>query len=67
VSIGIVNCKDETKVNSDRDVTWHKLIEDSEYEIEACKDKISKLRKSIDFFKKQSSLGIDFPRLQNKT
>jgi len=49
------------------DITWNKLIFDAEREIDSCKDKISKLRKSLTFFKKQKSLGLEFPRLGNKT
>ena len=51
----------------EQDVTWTKLIHDSEAEIEACKDRISRLRKSIVFFTKQDELGIRFPRLSDKT
>jgi len=63
------NCKekDEIQKSSPVDITWSKLIVDAEHEIDACKDKISKLRKSIGFFRKQESLGLEFPRLGNKT
>jgi hypothetical protein len=63
MSVDKVNENRETRL----DITWDKLIYDSEVEIESCKDKISKLRKSIEFFKKQESMGIPFPRLSNKT
>ena len=62
-----VNENTDKSVHTDVDITWTRLISDSESEIAACKDKISKLRKSIGFFKKQSELGMQFPRLGDKT
>jgi len=43
------------------DTTWSELIEGSELEIRACREKINALRKSIIFFKKQQSMGVPFP------
>jgi hypothetical protein len=62
-----VNEKTGKLVVKEQDITWDKLVRDSEYEISFCKEKISKLRKSIGFFKKQAALGIQFPRLHDKT
>lgn len=67
MSIDIVKKNHQDSVTRNIDITWKKLINDSETEIKTCKDKISKLRKSIGFFKKQDSLGIEFPRLNDKT
>lgn len=48
-------------VRSNLDINWQSLIIDSESEIAACKDRISRLRKSIVFFKRQEADGVPFP------
>jgi hypothetical protein len=58
---------DAISIEDGLDITWNRLIKDAESEIKNCKDKISKLRKSIGFFKKQESLGLSFPSLKEKT
>jgi len=47
--------------NKKIDVSWRALITHAESEINASKDKIKKLSKSIVFFKIQDSLGVPFP------
>ena len=52
-----VNTKEKTKT----DMTWKVLIEHSEAEIRACREKIKTLNKSLVFFKKQDESGMPFP------
>ena len=52
------NVNDE---QSTKDITWETLIAASESQIDACREKISILRKSLNFFKKQASIGAPFP------
>ncbi|MGA8090095.1 MAG: hypothetical protein WCA10_22685 [Terracidiphilus sp.] len=61
-----VNPIREIDASSSVDITWNRVISDAECEIKTYKDKINKLRKSINFFKKQQSLGLEFPRLRDK-
>ncbi len=42
------------KHKGNKDITWEALIKYSESEIEACREKIKRLRKSIVFFNKQA-------------
>ncbi len=49
------------------DITWRKLIIDSENEILSCQDRIHKLRKAIRFFTHQERSGVDFPSGKKKT
>ena len=48
------------------DITWDILIRDSEIEIAACQRKITELRKSIRFFRKQAEMGMKFPLHKDK-
>jgi hypothetical protein len=57
MSIDSVNEKEKAK----QDINWSTLIEHSEAEIKACRDKIKTLTKSLVFFKKQADSGIPFP------
>jgi hypothetical protein len=61
-----VNQNHETRTASTVDITWTKLIDDAECEIDLCQDRISKLRKSIRFFEKQESLGLGFPDITKR-
>jgi predicted nucleic acid-binding Zn-ribbon protein len=67
MSVDKINKKIEVGQTTGVDITWERLIDDSQNEIDACKERITKLHKSIDFFMKQASLGIRFPRLDHKT
>ena len=49
------------KENAKQDIGWEILIKHSEAEIEACREKIKTLTKSLLFFKKQAHSGIRFP------
>ena len=55
--IGNVNDEHNTK----QDITWDVCAKQAENEIEACREKIAKLRKSLRFFKKQAEDGVPFP------
>ena len=57
----------DTVNRKEKDITWTKLISDAAREIKECRDRANRLSKSISFFKKQESLGAEFPRLDNKT
>jgi hypothetical protein len=50
-----------SKINPKRDTEWEALIERSEAEISACRERLRKLHKSLRFFKKQASSGTPFP------
>jgi len=43
------------------DTNWNIFIEHAQSEIDACQERIAKLRKSLSFFKKQRDGGIQFP------
>ena len=58
-----VNDKRQDSTEKNVDITWKKLIDDSAREIEVCRDKISRLRKSIVFFSNQDAQGVPFPAL----
>lgn len=62
-----VNKIENESETTEQDITWEKLIFDSEAKVKSCKEKIASLRKSIIFFKKQASIGNEFPRLHKKT
>jgi hypothetical protein len=47
--------------NRKKDITWEELIEYSESEIRACREKIAKLRNSLNFFRQRAKEGIPFP------
>ena len=49
------------KKTSSVDISWEKLIRDSEQEIELAKEKIKQLSSSIRFFKKKQAVGEKFP------
>jgi hypothetical protein len=61
--MSVDNCqvKSSTEIRSNVDITWNRLISDSEKEILACKDKVKNLRKAIKFFKSQEEYGVPFP------
>ena len=44
-------------------ITWEKLIDDANHEVKICRDKITRLRKSIVFFATQQASGVPFPTL----
>jgi hypothetical protein len=44
-----------------QDITWERLIRESESQIAAYRKKIDDLRKSIIFFRKQAETGAKFP------
>jgi hypothetical protein len=47
--------------NTKKDINWIVLIQHTEAEIKTYSEKLSSLRKSLNFFKKQDSLGVPFP------
>jgi hypothetical protein len=49
------------KITPKQDTGWESLISASESQIEDCRKKITLLRKSLIFFKKQRDTGIQFP------
>jgi uncharacterized protein (DUF342 family) len=57
--MSIDNVNGEQKIK--KDITWEELIEHSEAQIRACRERISKLRKSLTFFKKLAKEGVPFP------
>jgi len=55
--------RDTSMANKERkqDTSWIELIEYSQTEINACEERIKKLRKSLIFFKNQAKEGVPFP------
>jgi len=55
---------DERSTERDRteNITWNILIQESEAQIKELEDKVSLLRKSLTYFRKQEKSGIQFPK-----
>jgi hypothetical protein len=42
-------------------ITWERLIEDTEREIEVSRKRLAALQRSLRFFRKRAATGIAFP------
>ena len=64
MSIDVVKGKETTnQKNVGQDITWERLIRDSQSQIDSYRKMINRLNKSIIFFKKQADSHVPFPKI----
>jgi hypothetical protein len=55
--------KYKEKTETRRQIDWESLIEDTDREIQATMERLSKLRSSVKFFRKKRDAGERFPEV----